>query len=212
VARYKLATPLEAFREGDEPAELVVELATLDGTPVSLEGITAATAELIAPDLGGYDALPVAIVGDQLHIDLGVVVLEAPGLWELEVVVVGASSSLAVEPASFVVEAKRDGWHTLTSARAQWADAPRLDISLYTFLAGAREQITAYAPELAAGARVPLSWQQAQLMQARNCWNAAKTDPATGGIGGDELVFRPYPMDTAIRYLLRPKRAIGAIA
>lgn len=210
MARYKLAKPLEAFRAGDQPGQLRLELATLDGTPVSLEGIVSATAELVTP-AGVESDPPVVVDGDELVLGLLEPLVEA-GLYELELVVAGAASSIAVEPAPLVVEAKRDGWHTLASARGQWADAPQRDISLYTFLAGAREQCVEYAPELEAGARVPLSWQQAQLMQARNCWNAAKSDPATGGMGGEDLIFRPYPMDQTVRYLLRPKRVIGAIA
>jgi hypothetical protein len=210
VARYRLASPLEAFRVGDIPGQLRLELVTLDGTPVALAGITGATAALVSP--AGVETTP-AVTVDEDELVLALVdELDEAGLYELELVVAGAVSSIAVEPALFVVEAKRTGWHTLASARAQWADAPRLDISLYTFLAGAREQIVEYGPELAAGVRVPLSWQQAQLMQARNCWNAAKTDPASGGIGGDDLVFRPYPMDQTVRYLIRPKRAAGATA
>jgi hypothetical protein len=210
VARYKLAKPLEAFRVGDIPGELRLELATLDGTPVGLTGIVSASAELVSP-ADVVTTPPVVVDGDELVLGL-LASLGESGLYELELTVHGAASSIAVEPAPLVVEAKRDGWHTLASARAQWSDAPRLDVSLYTFLEGAKGQLVEYGPALEAGVRAPLAWQQAQLMQARNCWNAAKTDPATGGIGGDELVFRPYPMDTAIRYLIRPKRAIGATA
>lgn len=211
MARFKIASPLDSYRVGDKPGTITVELATPTGQPVGLDGITSAAAVLVSP-AGVEHELGAAITGDEISVAGGELELDEPGLWELELTVTGATSTIAIEPAASVVEAKRDGWHTLASARGQWSDAPRLDVSLYTFLEGAKGQIIEYGPELVAGARAPLGWQQAQLMQARNCWNAAKSDPASGGIGGDDLVFRPYPMDQTIRLIIRPKRAIGATA
>lgn len=210
MSAYRLAAPLDVYRVGDRPGLLALELATLDGTPVSLDGIVAASAVLVSP-AGAETEPPVVVNGDKLELLLADTFNDA-GVHELELTVAGATSSVGVEPAPVVVEARRTGWHTLASARAQWRDAPALDVALFTFLEGARGQCLEYAPELDAGARPPLMWRQAQLMQARNCWNAAKTDPASGGIGGDDLVFRPYPMDQTVRLLLRPKRAIGATA
>lgn len=213
MARYRIAGQLGALRAGDIPGALVLELEAVDdGAPVALDGITGAAAELVDPagTVAAY-AAAVDVAADTITVSLPNALTE-PGLWALELTVSTATSAVHVEPAALVVEAVRDGWHTLASARGQWADAPRSDVALHTFLAGAREQCLDYGPPLEAGARPPLAWQQAQLMQARNCWNAAKTDPASGGIGGDELVFRPYPMDATIRYLIRPRRAVGAIA
>lgn len=56
-------------------------------------------------------------------------------------------------------------------------------------------------------ARPPFNWVQAQLMQCRNIWNAAKTDPS-GAIGDNGFEIRPYPMDNFIKQVIRPKRAI----
>lgn len=210
MARYRIAAPLESYRAGDKPGPVRVELATLDGTLVSLEGITGATAALVSP--AGVETTPAAALdGDGITVTLDAE-LDDAGVYELELTVTGPASSVAVEPAPLVVEGRRDGWHTLASARTEWSDAPRRDLTLYTYLLGARTQCLDYAPELEAGARPPIEWRQAQLMQARNCWNAAKTDPTSGGIGPDELMFRPYPMDQTVRLLLRPKRAIGATA
>ena len=210
MARYRLAEPIESFRRGDAPGQISAELATLDGAPVSLEGITGAAGSLVDPAGVGHP-LTATVAGDRIDVALGALELELGGVWSLELTVTGATSTLAVEPAPLVVEAG-DGWHTLASARGQWADAPRVDVDLFELLELAKTQCLDYAPALAAGAVVPLGWRQAQRMQARNIWNAAKTDPASGGFGDDGFVLRPYPMDQTIRYMLRPKRAIGASA
>lgn len=211
MARYRLADPVESFRRGDAPAEISVELATIDGNPVSLEGITGATAELIDPAGIRHPLTAALVVADRITVGFGGLELGVGGVWSLELVVAGAGSSLAVEPAPLVVE-HGDGWHTLASGRGQWADAPRVDVDMFELLELAKGQCIEYAPDLPAGAVVPLAWRQAQRMQARNIWNASKTDPASGGFGDGEFVLRPYPMDQTIRYMLRPKRAIGATA
>lgn len=210
MARYRLARALGSLMLGDTSPETRVELvATEDGSPIALGGVTAAAGDLVAP--GGAEVpVAVAVAGDELVLAGGVELDEA-GVWTLELELTTAAGAVMVEPAPLVVEV-RDGWHTLATARAQWHDAPRLDVALHTLLAGARAQCEAYAPLLAAGAPVPLGWRDAQLMQARNTWNASKLDPASAGIGGGELVFRPYPMDQTVRYLLRPRLAIGSIA
>jgi hypothetical protein len=210
VARYRLASALGSLMLDDTLPSVRVELVTTDGTPVALAGIVGGAGELVAPG-GAVEAVPVAVDADELVLTGGAELDEA-GLWTLELTLdAGAAGSIVVEPAPLVVEV-RDGWHTLATARAQWADAPRLDVALYTLLAGARTQCEAYAPALEPGAAVPLGWRDAQLMQARNTWNASKLDPTSAGIGGGELVFRPYPMDQTVRYLLRPRLAIGSIA
>jgi hypothetical protein len=212
VPGFKLAEPLGSHRVDDNPAPVVLELAAVDGAPVALDGITAAAAELVSP-AGVSTPLGAVVdtIADTITVDFGATILNAGGIWSLELTVTGATSTVRVEPAPLVVEAG-DGWHTLASARARWADAPKLDAELFELLETAKTQCVEYAPALPAGVLVPIPWRQAQKMQARNIWNAAKTDPASGGIGGEDFIIRPYPMDQTIRYMLRPKRAIGATA
>lgn len=121
------------------------------------------------------------------------------------------------------------GWHTLDTARDQWRDAPSDDDTLQQLLDVARHQVTAYAPTytgepgtstLAApdpttgalqpvtAATVPADYRLAQLMQARNIWNAGRVDPASGGLGDDSFIMRPFPLDWMVKQIIRPKRAL----
>ena len=108
-------------------------------------------------------------------------------------------------------------WHDPESARDQWIDAPLDDDVLDELLEVSMQQVIAYAPNLpepAVGEEldVPASYRRAQLMQARNLWNAAKVDPASGGIGGDEsYVIRPFPLDWMIRQVLRPRKGVPRV-
>lgn len=105
-------------------------------------------------------------------------------------------------------------WYTVEAARVDWRDAPLDHFRLLDLLEVAKAQCLAYAP-LPADADPdypPVGHRVAQLMQARNVWNASKTDPASGGIGDDGFMVRVFPMDWTVKALLRPKRAIGAIA
>lgn len=207
MSRYQIADQLGSFRVGDTPGTITLELVDEESTPVSLEGVTGATATLEGT------AVTTAVDGDAIKVTLPE--LTEAGVQYLSVTVIVTATSVQVDPAPLVVEVS-DGWHTLASARAEWRDAPSLDVQLYTVLAVAQAQCIEYGPALvdAAGdaTPVPLTWRQAQIMQARNVWNAAKVNPTSGEIGGEDYGIRPYPMDQAIRYILRPRRAIGAIA
>lgn len=111
-----------------------------------------------------------------------------------------------------------DGFHSLDSARYGWLDAPEQDSILSDLLEVAKVQVLAFAPErpstpgtLDGGDAdtdftVPTSYRVAQLMQTRNLWNASKVDPASGGMGEDSFVVRPFPMDWVVKNIIRPKR------
>lgn len=206
MARYQIADELGSFRVGDIPGDVSFEIQS-DGQPVTLAGITGVTAKLAGV------AVTAVIVADTVKVTLPA--LATSGVSYLEVTFTAPGTTVQVDPAPLVVEST-DGWHSLGTARAEWRDAPDRDVHLYVVLEVAKGQCIEYGPALvdALGAAlpVPFTWRQAQLMQARNVWNAAKSDPATGGIGGEDFIIRPYPMDQTIRYILRPKRAIGAIA
>lgn len=106
-------------------------------------------------------------------------------------------------------------WHDIESARDQWIDAPLDDDVLEELLDVSVQQVIAYAPALAEPAEgeeldVPVNYRRAQLQQARNLWNASKVDPS-GGIGGDDFVIRPFPLDWIIRQTLRPRRGVPRV-
>jgi hypothetical protein len=48
-------------------------------------------------------------------------------------------------------------------------------------------------------------------MQARNQWNAAKVDPANGGLGDESFIVTPHPLDWMIKQILRPATAIPVV-
>jgi hypothetical protein len=122
-------------------------------------------------------------------------------------------------------------WHTLETARQGWSDAPSDDDRLSVLLTVAYEAVASYAPkftdpdtgDVSLGyadpvtgvvtavydTSVPANYREAQLMQARNHWNAVKVDPATGGIGDDSFVMKPFPLDWTVKQTIRPKRVLG---
>lgn len=106
-------------------------------------------------------------------------------------------------------------WHTPESARDQWADAPgdpddEGDL-LIELLDVARVQVEAYAPILTPPAEgeavdVPTHYRYAQLMQARNIWNASIVSPG-GELGETDFAITPHPLDWTVKQMLRPHRA-----
>lgn len=102
-------------------------------------------------------------------------------------------------------------WHTNDTAREQWLDAPDDDDQLSDLLEVAKEQILAFAPARNDADPVPAGYVVAQLMQARNIWNASQADPANGGIGPDGFVSRPFPLDWMVKQLVRPKRGVPVV-
>ena len=69
-----------------------------------------------------------------------------PGLYQLELTLVGfGSNKQRLAPVQIVVQ-ESDGWQTLDSARAGWPDAPIDDGALYELLEIAKEQCLEWAP------------------------------------------------------------------
>lgn len=106
-------------------------------------------------------------------------------------------------------------WHTLESARGQWADAPLDDDSLGELLEVAQVAVLAYAPALtpADPEDIPVSYRSAQLMQARNVWNSGQASPS-GGDGFDNIGYgltTTHPLDWQIKQLLRPRSVFGGV-
>lgn len=106
-------------------------------------------------------------------------------------------------------------WHTLESARDQWADAPLDDESLSELLEVAKVAVLAYAPALPPTdpEDIPVSYRVAQLMQARNVWNSGQANPG-GGDGFDNIGYgltTKHPLDWQIKQLLRPRSVFGGV-
>lgn len=96
------------------------------------------------------------------------------------------------------------GWHTITTAREDWPDAPDSDRRLAELLAVARDQCEAFAPRIAAPNWPPAGYRLAQLTQARNLWNGSRVD-AGGAAGIDGFALAPFPLDWQVKQMLRPR-------
>ncbi|GAB3118408.1 hypothetical protein [Glaciibacter psychrotolerans] len=201
---------------GDVPAQdLVIEPARNE-EPIDLTPFNEIDAQLFDPA-----GVPVVTPGFLGSISGETIVIEWPGSSPFDVAGIYALRLTATHtttnvreriPAVRLVVDVEDGWHTLDTARDDWRDAPGYDAWLYELLWSARQQVCAYAPALATGQRPPLSYLRAQIMQARNLWNAGKVDPASGGMGDDTFVLRPFPLDWMIKQVLRPQNPRPVIA
>lgn len=109
-------------------------------------------------------------------------------------------------------------WMTLDEVRERWRDAPANDEYLQEVLDVAEDQVVAYGPQATADAiaadplAVPVNYRLAALTQARNIWNAVKTDPANQGIGDEGFIIRPMDMDYAVMRMIRPRKAKPVVA
>jgi hypothetical protein len=189
------------YSVGDIPTAVVVE------TGVTLAGYT--TAELTVRDATGHAVATVkaAAVTEALTFiwprGLG---WPAAGLYRATVVLTGDARRRQLPSEAIVVE-EEDGWLTLTATRLQWTGAPDVDADLYELLQIARQQVVDFAPEPVATAQVvSANYRQAQLLQARDIWNATLNAREDGlGEGGLSATF---PMSWTVRNLIRPKRAL----
>ena len=196
------------FYIGDVPAvPLVVEL------PDDGHAWTAATATMTRPD--GTTAAASATL-DLPALEVEVIPpgpLTISGVHSVAVILTDAGSGTSRLPRiRFVVEDEASGWHTIASANEEWSDAEHIaEPVLFELLDTARGDVLAYASVLAEDAPVPVRYRKGQIMQARNTWNAARVDPATGGDGEESFIIRPFPLDWAIRQVLRPRTGIPVI-
>lgn len=201
-----------AFYLDDVPAEpFVIE----PPDTIDLAEFTAASAELVAPDAIITDL--VAAIDDPTN----TIIVTQPvasaftveGIHLLRITLTGAPAVQRLPDVRIVVQDPDSEWHTLDTARHEWADAEHLpDATLYQLLEDVREQVLDFAPALAVDATVPPRYKRGQLMQARNSWNAARVDPATGGDGEETFIIRPFPLDWSIKQVLRPRRGIPVVA
>ncbi|MGV8973387.1 MAG: hypothetical protein ACOH10_13780 [Rhodoglobus sp.] len=198
-----------AYFVDDVPvAPLVIEL----DTDLDLTEFVDVEARLIAPDFTTSTTLVAVRTGAEVSVEFPeTTVFTERGVYTLTLALVGLDARTSLPPFNLVAE-ETDGWHTLTSARDEWADADQSDVVLFTLLEAARDAVTTYAPALDDGERMPLSWRQAQLMQARAVWNATKSGGANEiGADGFATTFRVYPLDKNIRQLLRPNSGVPSL-
>jgi hypothetical protein len=105
-----------------------------------------------------------------------------------------------------------------------WPDVPMVDEVCNLYLNAAKSACLAYAPALPEPSvlvdggyvvleeepSIPDEWVLAQVMQARNTYNAAKASPS-GGFDGSGYGISAHPLDWQVKQLLRPERGVGAI-
>lgn len=198
----------QSYYPGDTPAETLGVVPLLD-----LQAYTTATGRAIRPDGTDAGAIGATIVVDELQLNLSAIVFDVPGVWQLRITAAtpgGASRRIA--PVLVVVQDEDSGWHTLDSARSTgWDDAIEMpDVQLWNLLETARGDVLEFAPVIAENDPVPLRYCAAQLMQARNRWNAGLANPANGDIGGDGFALTVFPLDWQVKQLLRPTTGIPA--
>lgn len=101
-----------------------------------------------------------------------------------------------------------------------WPTVAEVDpAALPSLLASARVQCEAFAPSLTTTledgstvtAEPPVNYLQAQALQARALYRAGVAGSGDT-IGPDGLTVTVYPMDWTVKNLLRPRRAVPAIA
>ena len=109
-------------------------------------------------------------------------------------------------------------WHDIDSVRDDWIDAPLNDDVLTELLAVAKTQVMAYARKVHRTAYeaaieaeevwdVPDELRLAQRRHVENMWNAGRVDTG-GGIGSDDFVMKPHPIDWHVKQLIRPRRGV----
>lgn len=134
--------------------------------------------------------------------------LPGVGMYPIYVVVSADERTERVLVDWLVVCDPEDPWHNVLTARLEWPGAPAQDGTLARLLDVAQDQVEAYAPQLLTMA-VPERYRAAQLMQARNTFNASLTngDQQTD-MGGFVMTIRP--LDWAVKQLIRPLTATKA--
>lgn len=95
----------------------------------------------------------------------------------------------------------------LAFARRHWEDAKRMpDDRLLEVLEAAQPTVVEYAPVLVEGAPVPVDYQLAHVLHAREVAAAsARGDGDVVGVG--EYAIRARPLTSAVKQLLRPQRS-----
>lgn len=97
-------------------------------------------------------------------------------------------------------------WADIPYARLMWPDAPKVDATLQGYLDAAHGPCLAYAPALPVTdppTPTPEAYKLAEVMQARELWQAARRDGDVIGFD-DGSAVRARPLSTVAKVLLRP--------
>lgn len=205
------------FYVGDVPNDVIVVSPELNGEPIDIHTHDAAEIVLVAPDGTEISTLTGEISGHLVEVTFpSTTVFDDEGVYMLIVLIdhtdhdgFGATQA---DPVEIVVDDSSNEWATLANTRSTWIDSRSIDDSIvYELLQVSRSQVIEYAPVLGETDPVPLAYRQAQILQARNIYNATIVDAGTGDIGTDTFTIRPFPLDWQIKQLLRPRRGVPVV-
>lgn len=196
------------FWVGDKPLDALVLVPTRGGTALDLSKFHGVSMVHVKPSGVTHVRDTATIDDDALEIDFaGESWFDEPGLHQLRCTLEAQDGRQQRMDAIWIVVHEDDGWHSLPSARSDWADAPQKDERLYQLLELAKQQVLAFAPPLDEFQVPPLNYRFAQLQQARNLLNASRVDPSNGSGGDDSFTLTPFPLDWTVKQMLRPKSA-----
>lgn len=102
-------------------------------------------------------------------------------------------------------------WHTATTLREQWSNAPGSDALVAELLVVAKNQVIEFAPALDDAAVPTDSCRLAQMLQARALWESQHASTRDDDVIGGEYQVRVYPMSATIKSILRPSTAFKVI-
>jgi hypothetical protein len=181
------------------------------GNVVQINGFDSWEAYMLSPEGEVLGTLNGEDHGNHLEFTwLETTILETSGVYKIIVTFFDPLGvEIQCEPFQFVVQ-EIDGWLTLEQTRSKWSDAPLDDVFLREILDTAKAQCVAYAPTLALGAQVPVTYVQAQLLQSRAIFQSVIANQQDA-VGVEGFQVRVFPLDFTIRAMLRPKRAIGGM-
>jgi len=196
-----------ALYVGDAPAQpLLLPLVDSDGG--ALAWVSTAAAQFVDP-LGVSTPVNATVTNEGGQVTLEVTwppstAVTVEGLAWIYATVSAAAPGTAtetVDPHPVIVEATGP-WLTMARARKLWEEAPDDPWQLFLYLANARSACIEYAPEIAAGPVIP-DYLLAQILQARNTWEADRSG-GQEGLGSGEFVVTRHPLDWQVKELLRP--------
>lgn len=204
------------FYVGDVPNDVLVVSPELNGAPLDTHEHDVAEILLIDPSGNEITTLTGDISGHLVEVTFPATsVFTEVGVYLLIVIIdhSGHEGGIAqADPVEIVADDSESEWATLANARSTWIDSRAVDDAvLYELLQVARSQVIEYAPVLGETDPVPLAYRQAQILQARNIYNATIVDAGTGDIGTDTFTIRPFPLDWQVKQLLRPRRGVPVV-
>lgn len=181
---------MTAFLAGDSP------VADFDYDLPAASDIDAATTTIsVAGQTLDADVAGNALVGSWAALSL-----PGPGMYPIFAVTAAGGRTERTLVDWLVVCDPDDEWHNVITARLEWGGAPEADGVLARLLTVARDQVEEYGR---AFDTVPERYRSAQLIQARNTWNASLTN-GDNQVDAGGFVVNVRPLDWAVKQLIRP--------